>query len=182
MPAIYKLRFLPPDPSHPDMEMCGSRGNYYEFGDGNHLDVWSTPVWCHECRDYKYGERIETLEEIDRHLEEARNPTSKRTRSLFAGRMNREFRMKWAEKLQRRREWLQVRRSPPRCLQCGSTDIVRLPENEAVPNPDGPGSVVLEVSGLCSTWFNNWYFTPEGERIPRDTQPSYWTLPRVDDE
>jgi hypothetical protein len=34
---------------------------------------------------------------------------------------------------------------------------------------------------MCSTVFNEWFFTPEGDRIPRDTQPTYWAFPESDD-
>jgi hypothetical protein len=34
--------------------------------------------------------------------------------------------------------------------------------------------------GLCSNDFNEWFFTPEGDRIPRDTKPTYWYHPVLD--
>jgi predicted oxidoreductase len=33
---------------------------------------------------------------------------------------------------------------------------------------------------MCSTRFNEWFFTPEGDRIPRDTKPTYWHHPALD--
>ena len=56
-------------------------------------------------------------------------------------------------------------------------EIAVLPEGQEVSIPTGPGSVILSVSGLCSTSFNNRFYTPEGDRIPRDTKPTYWSLP-----
>jgi hypothetical protein len=35
---------------------------------------------------------------------------------------------------------------------------------------------------MCSTDFNEWFFTPEGDRIPRDTKPTYWHHPVLDKE
>ena len=69
------------------------------------------------------------------------------------------------------------RESPPKCLECGSTEIVVFPVGERAGNPMGPGWVEITITGLCSTSFNNRFYTPEGDRIPRDTKPTYWTLP-----
>jgi hypothetical protein len=69
------------------------------------------------------------------------------------------------------------RESPPKCLECGSTEIVVFPVGGRVKNPTGSGRVEITITGHCSTSFNNRFYTPEGDRIPRDTKPTYWTLP-----
>ena len=38
----------------------------------------------------------------------------------------------------------------------------------------------IHCVGMCSTSFNEWFFTPEGDRIPRDTRPTYWHHPELD--
>jgi|GEM_PF-4983383 len=40
--------------------------------------------------------------------------------------------------------------------------------------------IQIDCVGMCSTSFNEWFFTPEGDRIPRDTQPTYWHHPELD--
>jgi hypothetical protein len=175
MPAFYEIRYLLQGTTE---EFPGSRGNYYELEDGSHIDVRSRPVWCRRCGDFTDGESIESLDEIDRQLADLVDPRSElyrlAQRSLIRPRGR--FRRHWIELTKQRRQWREQRLSPPRCLLCGSTDLVSLPEGVEVPNPRGAGTVVLSVIGHCSTWFNEWFFTPEGERIPRDTRPTYWAF------
>jgi hypothetical protein len=175
MPAFYEIRCLP---SGTRIEFPGSRGNHYELEDGSRIDVRSEPVWCRRCGGYVEGEVVEPLEQIDRELAELRDPKSeayRMTQDSLAG-PDGEFRRHYIRLVVQRRRWRECRHSPPRCLQCGSTDLIRLPCGEEVPNPCGPGVVILNVIGLCSTWFNNWSFTAEGQRIPTDARPTYWKL------
>jgi hypothetical protein len=79
--------------------------------------------------------------------------------------------------MEQRRRWLTGRQSPPKCLECGSTEIVVFRSGERAENPNGPGWVEITVMGHCSTLFNNRFYTPDGDRIPRDTKSTYWTLP-----
>jgi hypothetical protein len=89
------------------------------------------------------------------------------------------FHDKLLREARRRREWLQARRWPPKCIRCGTTDVVDLPEGRAVLHPAGNGTITLSWVGMCSTPFNEWFFTPEGDRIPRDTTPTYWHHPAL---
>jgi hypothetical protein len=176
MPALFEIRHLPQGTT---LEFVGSRGNYYEFEDGSRIDVRSSPVWCRRCGDYTDGESIESLDEIDRQLADLVDPQSELyriTHWALSG-PNGRFRRHWIDLTNQRRRWRERRVSPPRCLLCGSTDLVSLPERVEIPNPRGSGTVVLSATGHCSTSFNEWFFTCEGERIPRDTRPTYWALP-----
>ena len=167
MPPVYEITFFP---SGDVCEFFGSRGDYYELEDGSHLDVWSKLVWCRRCGDFTEGESIEALEEIDRHLDELGDPTSE----LYHFTRDAHFRSLFAEQLRRRRRWRMGRQHPPKCLECGSTAIIVLPLGERVRDPNGPGWIEVTITGHCSTQFNNRFYTPEGDRIPRDTEPTYW--------
>jgi hypothetical protein len=179
MPAVYQITFLP---SGETRVFCGSRGDYYEFDDGSQIDVRSTPVWCDRCHGFKDGESIESLEEIDQQLADLRDPRSelyRLTKDTFPTADKRpRFRPKYVKLLKQRRRWREGRVAPPKCLECGSAEIVVLPvEGQRVKNPAGTGWVQVAITGLCSTYFNNRFYTPEGDRIPRDTKPTYWSLP-----
>jgi hypothetical protein len=78
--------------------------------------------------------------------------------------------------LEKRRRWRIDRKSPPKCLSCGSCEIVLLSDGQKVVNPTGSGWIEVTVTGLCSTPFMNRFYTPEGDRIPKDTMPTYWRL------
>lgn len=183
MPAMYEFRFLPEGRVQ---RFAGSRGNYYEFPDGSRIDVQTTPAWCRRCGKLSDGESIESLEQIDRELADLHDPCSELHRVTARGALHQllgggdEFLRKMIEHKRKRRLWREGRVSPPRCIACGTTDIFIFPFDQPAPNPAGPGTVELRCVGMCSTSFNEWFFTPEGERIPRDTQPTYWHHPALD--
>jgi hypothetical protein len=187
MPGLYEIEFSPDEPVK---EFAGSRGNYYEFEDQSHLDMETTPVWCHHCGKITHGEKIEPLAEIDKKLADLNDPSSElykfSMRSLLPGLdelMPRDkFRLDLIETAKKRRAWRAQRLSEPKCILCGSTSIFAFPLNQQVPNPAGQGTVEMSVVGMCSTRFNEWFFTPEGDRIPRDTKPTYWHHPLLDKE
>jgi hypothetical protein len=71
--------------------------------------------------------------------------------------------------LRLRREWRLRRSSPPKCLICGSTAIVPLEHGKAV--RIAGGTVRCHCVGMCSTHFNEWRFSSEGDLI-EETQPT----------
>jgi hypothetical protein len=183
MPAKYEIAFLP---NGPKLKFSGTRGNYYEFQDGRRLELHTDPVWCRNCKKVTHGEVIDSIEKIDDRIANLERLAAEIRREMTLPPLpepnapgDREQREQIAEwKL--RRQWRLQRRSPPRCIICGSIDIVAFPLDQVIPNPAGEGSVTMTCTGLCSTSFNEWFFTPEGERIPRDTKPTYWRHPGQD--
>ena len=168
MPGTYEITFLPEGRVE---EFFGSAGLYYEFADGSRLRLETTPVWCRRCGGITEGERVESLEQLDKDLADLQDPTSF-LRQITGRRFLRE-RIRMAEA---RRSWRVSRTSPAKCVYCGSADIVVLPHGEPAAHPAGDGTITVCCIGICSTSFMNWFFTPEGERIPRDTKPTYWRL------
>ena len=61
-------------------------------------------------------------------------------------------------------EWRKARQSPPKCLDCGSTDILR-DKDVGILIPQR-GRVRIKGAGWCSTAYHRQAFTPEGDRIP----------------
>lgn len=176
MPAVYQIRFLPGGETQ---EFYGSRGDHYELPNGTHIDLRSSPVWCRQCNGFTNAEAVEALEEIDRQIGNLRDPKSELFQ-LYQDRSTGLIGMdgiRFISDLEKRRRWRKSRKSPPKCLGCGSAEIVLLLEDQKVINPTGPGWIEVTVTGLCSTLFMNRFYTPEGDRIPRDTKPTYWTLP-----
>ena len=176
MPATYEIKF---GPKGPTKEFEGSTGNYYEFEDGSHMYMNTTPVWCHGCGQITHGERIESLEEIDKKLADLNNPTSVLYRMTAKGLLNEitgggdRLLQERLQKTKQRRTWRERRISPPKCIRCGSTDILVLPIDQPVPNPAGPGTIKVRCVGMCETDFDECFFTPEGDRIPKETTPTH---------
>ncbi len=128
MPAVYEIKFLPGGET---LEIYGSRGDSYEFEDGTQIGVISKPVWCRWCRQFTDGESIEDLEEIDQLLTDLHDRSSEVSRGLH-------HRLRIIEQMEQRRRWLSGRLSPPKCLECGSTEIVVFRQGERTQNPAAP--------------------------------------------
>ena len=183
MPGTYEIEFLP---ERRTSKLAGSRGNYYESADGTRMNLVAEPIWCCGCNAVSEGERIESVAELDRQLADLRDPRSE-LYGLLAKDWLGEFKdlgeaftqNHTVEREQRKRFRVQ-RVAPPKCIRCECTEIVPLPEGQSVPHPTGAGSIRCTSVGMCSTSFNNWFFTPEGDRIPRDTSPSDWHHPGLD--
>ena len=183
MPAFYEIRWLPDGKTE---KFAGCRGNYYEFSESDRLDLHSAPIWCHRCRMITHGEALSTVEEIDTQIRDLNDPSSEPYRMTRHGLLDEllgkgeEVLQERVAELQRRRRWREERRSPPKCIHCGTTQIMLLPLGVAMPNPEGPGQILVDCVGMCSTIFNEWFFTPEGDRLARDTHPTYWHHPELD--
>lgn len=166
MPAFYRLTFLPEGRTE---DFAGSCGNFYQLNDGNEIELKSRPVWCDQCRKVTHGEQIESVEQLDKEiaglerlaadirLEMTRPPLP--TFDAPGDRIQREQ----IAKLQLRRKWRRTRGSPPRCIPCGSSQIVPLEYDRPVRG--GCGLVLLGFVGFCDNDWHISYFTPEGQRI-----------------
>jgi hypothetical protein len=168
MPTWYEFKFMPEGRVQ---RWFGTRGNCYRLADGCEIDLHTTPVWCAQCVSITDGEKIESLATIDKDLADLRDPasfsyqmwTNNAVHEVLGG--GDKLREGHVEALKLRRQWRESRTSPPRCIECGSTEILPFPENEAVNNPAGPGTVTMSAVGHVSTGWTGWVFTPEGERI-----------------
>src|SRR5947207_1283413 len=126
MPGIYKIRWLPDGQTE---NFAGSRGNYYEFSETDRLDLHSSPVWCHRCSKITHGEDLSTLENIDKQIRDLHDPSSKLYRMTRHGILDEigkgeEFLEVQLDELEPRRRWRVSRKSPPKCIHCGSIEIV----------------------------------------------------------
>jgi hypothetical protein len=184
MPELYEIRWLPDGPIQ---SLVGSRGNHYELPNGEQLDLQSAPVWCHRCGKITLGEYLSSVEEISQQIRDLHDPSSELYGLLFLPGVFEEpieevnARRKWhIAELRRRLQWREGRRSPAKCIFCGTTELIVLPEGTPIAIPGHPGEFQIDCVGMCSTEFNEWIFTPEGDRIPRNTRPTYWHHPELD--
>jgi hypothetical protein len=184
LPAMYEIRQFPDGTVR---RFAGSRGNYYELPGPDRLDVECAPAWCRRCDGIAEVEDLSTLEAIDQRIRHFKDSSSQRDyqdypddlRAFFESHDER-FYHEYLADLERRRRWRETRTSPAKCILCGSSDTVPLPLDRRVPHPKGQGELQVAWTGMCSTSFNEWFFTPEGDRIPRDTRPTYWHHPVLD--
>ncbi len=183
--AIWTVTILPENVS---AVFKDARDVAYVRPDGSELPAVFEPVWCGRCGRVTNGEQIETVDVLDRIVAHRQNPRSIHhdplqepdpARAVTA--WGKDLRLFNAyprpADLERRRAWLSVRRSPPKCLQCGSTDIVPFPFCPAtpeVPHPRGQGWLHLHSPRLADYW-GDWpsRLTPEGGAI-RGRPPRRW--------
>jgi ferredoxin len=170
MPAFYTITYFPDGVTK---KFAGSRGNYYELSPGVTINVHAEPVWCYDCAGISEGERIESTEEIERRILDLQDDNSELGRMLLAPIIPElmpgfaaKFRDERLAAERQRLEWRRHRVSPPKCIVCGSTRLLALPDGQPVAHPSGTGSIVVRCVGMCSTGWNEWFFTPEGDRIP----------------
>jgi hypothetical protein len=186
MPATYTLTYL--STGH-TVETWLLRGVYYELADGSAIDVTTRIAWCRKCREFTDGELIESPDEIRQQIKALRTPESAAYKfaewnnqqiQAATGKTDSNWRESNIAALESRLKWRLERNSPPKCLVCGSTDIVfPLSKDETVSEINIPdiGTVRVESAGISSTEFANWFYTPEGDRIPRYATPTYWGVP-----
>ena len=122
----------------------------YELADGSTITIEHTFVWCAACRAVQWGEKLADLAELESELLASPKP-----------------------KLELRIAWRSARSSGPRCLDCGSTDIMPLVQTETRRGDDvwtlrehpGCGGVVTvleqQVLALDRRWFR---YSSEGEK------------------
>ena len=162
------------------------RGIYYEFPDGCLIDLETHLAWCANCRTFTDGELIQSPDEIRQQIADLQNPESAAYKfaewneqqiEMATGKSDANYRESRITQLASRLKWRLQRIAPPKCIQCGSTDIVfplSMDETESEIEIPDVGPVRVESAGISSTEFMNWFFTPEGDRIARKTTPGYW--------
>ena len=178
MPALYEITFLPEGNIH---SLCGTRGNYYQFADGSKLKVHGNPVWCRQCQSFVEAEWLQSVPELEQAVANYSDVNSAESQRILQPSYIRETAGYLAERLaesKTRLQWRRGRIALPKCLECGTTDISDLGDGQEIPSPCSPGTLTIDWVGMCSTAFRNYFYTPEGDRIPIDTQPSYWHMTR----
>lgn len=145
-------------------------GFAYLLPDGTQLGVSQSACWCNACGAFALVEQMESLAQYDAWIAEA-EPFL-----MYPGRLAHryedpmaqsrlELHVKYLPELRRRREWRATRRSPPRCLECGSTRTIQLLDGRETDVP-GVGRATLRVRALTGDfWAPPRLYTPEGERI-----------------
>lgn len=154
----YSLMIFYAEPEH-----------FYVLEDGSLLLVSVRPAWCESCQKFVAGEHIRSIEEEEKELAEleyfAQHP----------GHIppDRGVRLRNLPELRERRKWRPNRRSPARCLVCGSASITSIWLGSEIEIPGG-GKCVGRFSGFADASRaggpRKELFTPEGDRIPFESK------------
>lgn len=151
-----------PDSSADDVYALYSAFLNYRLASGELLHVRQTECWCASCERIDMAERIESLNELEQQLERLRHPDEDESCMIAFIGVPIDKRVTEAEI---RIKWRRGRISPPKCLQCGSVDIMELPGTDEFSHPKTGERVVVTGRGFAST--DEWHaeFTSEGDVI-----------------
>jgi len=91
----------------------------YRLNDGSTLHIEQQAAWCEQCRRFGSAELVSSIDELRDWLEELQNPTQ----SIHFALPSADAIQGAIDEVQVRLRWFQTRKSPARCLTCGSTAI-----------------------------------------------------------
>ncbi len=163
--AYFRINFLTQGNTQ---EYPESSGNFYRLNDGREIPLSRHPVWCDACGEVTDGERIEPIDEIEAGIQKYERLAVEIRREMALpptpspNAPGERAALSEIAKLQFRASWRRERKSPPRCLRCGSTQIIKLSE---VPIETRVGKISMTFIGFIDTFKSYGKFTPEGERI-----------------
>ena len=150
-----------PDDDTPDEYAVYSAFLDYILLDGSRLHVNQTDCYCSHCQRIDMAEHIETLEQLQNRIEKLRLPDSdERKMAVFIGSIPDQI-----VELNRRIEWRRTRQSPAKCLHCGSTEIILLPNDDEFSHPATGARMTVIGRGFMSTAEWHATYTPEGDAI-----------------
>lgn len=136
----------------------------YRLPDGSTLSIGQQPAWCWACRAFVLAEELSSIASLEEeiHRLEAADPEALRTWAFVS---NGEPVQDRITELHRRIEWRRGRISPPRCLHCGTLEIVPIPWTGEFPHPQTGERVIVVSSGWADAapWIAD--FSPEGEQL-----------------
>ena len=146
----------------------------YALSKKDGLHVYASAGWCYRCRNFKYCEYIQSLEELDREIESYYDPASKNyayaigESSNWAGNTD-SLKPIYFEQIvdcvRKRRNWRATRVSPPKCLWCGSTNIILFPFNEQSKSPCSDETLTLFFQEAKMSYYPQFWLTSEGGRM-----------------
>jgi hypothetical protein len=167
MPAVFEISF-----SGTMTQLAGSCDNYYVLSNRELLELRPWPAWCAACGRFVEAEQFHSIEWYDGQIRVAEHYAS-RPGLIPPDHNDLYLNVRQLPDLRRRRAWRATRQSPPKCIGCGSVAVTILWGNAETFDVPGLGRVALRVVGRCSSEGGRvhfWYFTPEGDRIPKPSR------------
>lgn len=157
----------------------------YQITENRNLTIRQTFAWCNTCKKVVWAEKIEDVSRLEK---ERLSMLKSNTYAWLPIKPEDQeaIRVRSVEDIDARIEWRKARISPPRCMECGSINIVFSEEYKRSGRMrfDHPScSGIITVKWLGESVNMLWYFyTPEGEKIAEyNVSPSKGLIPRIKD-
>jgi hypothetical protein len=135
---------------------------HYRLADGSKLHIWQRPAWCSVCRRFVIAEDVPTIDSLEEQIAKLRSGDPKTLLEWEFVSNGSPVAERVAELL-RYVEWRQVRKSKPRCLECGAIGPIPIPMSGEFSHPSTGERVVVGNSGFADTATWEAEFSPEGE-------------------
>ena len=101
----------------------------YWSDEKEYITLWLSLAWCQKCQEVTRAELLRSPEEIRVEHDATRTRRTRRDLERYLGLLER-------------------RRSPPRCLRCGSTEIIYASSDRSVVHPSCGGVLSASLSEL----------------------------------
>jgi hypothetical protein len=170
MAVSYTITYLPEGSKE---TFQTTRRRRYLLSGGSLIDMLTDPVWCQECKIVTEGETIPTLADLDEKIKQRERLGAEiRVDAIFEKRFDRNNppdrpqQIELAD-LHLRRNWRLSRKSPPRCLRCGSTNIIALAHDKPVFDKNSGRSIAIAFRSFVDPVFESReIFSAEGISLP----------------
>ena len=140
----------------------------YVLQDGSRIDVPAHNAWCRICDCMIEAEMLPKLDRIDQIPQKA--ATKKGEAAIHGTEVN----PHWIERL---KSWRRGRKTGPRCLECGSQDLMEGDANtQSIPHHCG-GRLALRLRAQISSPPSTLLYHPEGHRLGAGQAPPGATIP-----
>lgn len=149
-------------------ELWDGVGGLYRISSSLSIPLMVRWAWCHQCDGIRYVERIPDIKEIKQELRRSFWNVSKWGEGIWrcTGATSRRHHRRVLKSIL---AWRRNRKSPPRCLCCGSLDFevfsgdLEFQGIGTVPHPGCGGTIHCEISGLWTgVSFGQSAYSPEG--------------------
>ena len=149
--AVYKID----DDWEAEVVLCWDC--YYVLNDGALLATQQTESWCRRCRNVVAGEVVPTIVQIEDEIRQLTDVNDKIHKCFFRATI-----VQMLADARLRLRWRPTRESNPRCLDCQSTDIVNITDENFVDPVSGTN--IRQLSGGHASMATEFMrrLTPEG--------------------
>lgn len=137
----------------------------YVSQDESLAPLWATLTWCNCCSQFRPGEYIDSIDSIQQVIDELESGQLSDTWRFIYGDDKDKLRKAIASQ-KRRLQWRQLRKSPPKCLECGSTALRNFKSSNPSSLVDpgtGDGFTLSESFASTSIDHRLSLFTSEGD-------------------
>ena len=158
--AFTQFKF--PDSDSEDAYAVYSAFLDYRMPDGSRLHIRQRECWCPVCERIDMAEDVPSLAELQAELDRLLAPDEETLRKFAFIDIPVDDLIAETRK---RIEWRRHRRSPAKCLHCGSTNITALPHNKEFAHPKTRERVLVAGWGFLDAAPWHAEFTTEGDPI-----------------